>query len=480
MVEGPGCTLNGEKIRSRVQRGQKVKEIRGSLTKPTKSNPEGHGFHSFHGCLYTGVQTLGKELFMYFGTRALRVHFGMNGSMRINPAERNARTGSAPVLEIHLTNDIVCFFDSTVEIRLTEDCEQRVRAMESLDVCSSKFSFSQSEDAVRSQRSRMLCDVLLDQTIMPGVGNIIKNEALFDSGLHPAVKVQQLSHEQIHHLVKMTRDFTLLFYKCRKSGSPLYKHYKVYKRPQCGQCFHVITVCRLGDNGRMTYLCERCQKGDPSGVDISQLPVRNSLIDWAYNKRTSDDVAKKEEEDWACHLCTLINQPAATACDACLTPRPEVHKGDVTAEASPVTTDLIKYPCTAFKKPQEELKVNWSVRKMGATSGGSFISPGPSVPRCTSHRRPAVLRVVHKDGENKGRQFYACSLPRETKCNFFEWADTHFPSCHHGKRCLMRTVLKIGPNNGRNFYTCSFQKGKQCDFFQWAENGPGMAILPGC
>lgn len=31
MVEGPGCTLNGEKIRAKVQKGQKVKEIRGSL-----------------------------------------------------------------------------------------------------------------------------------------------------------------------------------------------------------------------------------------------------------------------------------------------------------------------------------------------------------------------------------------------------------------------------------------------------------------
>lgn len=72
---------------------------------------------------------------------------------------------------------------------MTEDCEQRVRAMESLDVCAPKFSLSRSEEAVRSQSSRMLCDVLLDQAIMPGVGNIIKNEALFDSGLHPAVKV---------------------------------------------------------------------------------------------------------------------------------------------------------------------------------------------------------------------------------------------------------------------------------------------------
>ncbi|XP_008304433.1 endonuclease 8-like 3 isoform X1 [Stegastes partitus] len=582
MVEGPGCTLNGEKIRSKVKTGQKLKEFKGSLLTSTKNDSGTSAYRRFHGCQYTGVDTLGKELFMYFGPRALRVHFGMNGSMRINPAERKDRTGSAPVLEIHLTNDIVCFFDSTVEIRLTEDCEQRLRAMECLDVCSNKFSFSRSEEAVRSQSGRMLCDVLLDQAVMPGVGNIIKNEALFDSGLHPAVKVQQLTDEHIHHLVKMTRDFTLLFYKCRKSGSALYKHYKVYKRPQCGQCFHTITVCRLGDNGRMTYLCERCQKGDPSGVDISKLPLRNSLIGWTYNERSNDNVAKKEEEDWACQLCTLINQPAAKACDACLTPRPEIHKDNISAEASPFTADLIKYPCTAFKKPQEELKVNWrsafgtstlvfsdlskkpkpvnfplspvgshlnslaaegglykysvcqgttspnyasggwqkqsvelsngeslasyshpskkmridhspfpsnnaqngapnsGMRKIDATSRATSISSGPSAPCCASHRRPAVLRVVHKEGENKGRQFYSCSLPRETKCNFFEWADLHFPLCHHGKRCLMRTVLKLGPNNGRNFYTCSFPRGKQCEFFKWAENGPGVSILPGC
>lgn len=55
----------------------------------------------------------------------------------------------------------------------------------------------------------------------------------------------------------------------------------------------------------------------------SERPLRNSLIGWTHNNRTSDNVAKKEEEDWACQLCTLINQPAATACDACLTPRPQ-------------------------------------------------------------------------------------------------------------------------------------------------------------
>ncbi|NWH76210.1 NEIL3 Endonuclease, partial [Piaya cayana] len=98
-------------------------------------------------------------------------------------------------------------------------------------------------------------------------------------------------------------------------------------------------------------------------------------------------------------------------------------------------------------------------------------------PRCSKHSRLCSLRVVRKDGENKGRQFYTCPLPRETQCDYFQWADLNFPFCNHGKRCVMKTVLKIGPNNGKNFFVCPLGKEKQCGFFQWAENGPGMEII---
>ncbi len=57
----------------------------------------------------------------------------------------------------------------------------------------------------------------------------------------------------------------------------------------------------------------------------SKLPTRNSLIGWAYQEGTSsnDHVAKQEEEEWACSLCTLINRPINKYCDACMSPRPE-------------------------------------------------------------------------------------------------------------------------------------------------------------
>ncbi|TRY89051.1 hypothetical protein DNTS_022168, partial [Danionella cerebrum] len=568
MVEGPGCTLNGEKIRARVRKRQKVMHIQGNETNKPSNVCIRNSYQSFQGCEFTGVETLGKELFLYFGLKALRLHFGMNGSMRINPLEKDLKA-KPPVLLIKLCSDVICFFESTVEIRLSEDCEQKVRSMQALDICSAKFSFSRAVAAVRRESTRMLCDVLLDQSVLPGVGNIIKNEALFDSGLNPAVKVKDLSSEQVHHLVKMTRDFTLLFYKCRKNGSALHKHYKVYKRPHCGQCSGTVTACRMGDNGRMTYYCQQCQTGDAREVNISKLPTRNSLIGWVCTggSSSSDHVAKREEEEWTCSLCTLINRPLSKYCEACMTPRPELPTEGPGLEAAPLSQDLILYPCNSFSKPLQVTKMNrrsafgittlvitnlsakpdspsspaisqahtpetlrglsalssWQQKSYavsgmqfkakepyksgspgdysppnkrmktmnGAVPGGNMHhinssrvpqpSSGASVtPICTSHQKPCVLRVVTKEGENKGRQFYTCSQPRATQCNFFEWADLHFPLCHHGKRTLMKTVLKLGPNNGRNFYTCPDKMGKQCNFFQWAENGPGISVLPGC
>ena len=52
----------------------------------------------------------------------------------------------------------------------------------------------------------------------------------------------------------------------------------------------------------------------------------------------------------------------------------------------------------------------------------------------------------------------------------FQWADEKFPLCPgHGKPCTIRIVMKIGPNNGRKFFACKMPKNKQCKFFEWAE-----------
>ncbi|KFO30831.1 endonuclease 8-like 3 [Fukomys damarensis] len=620
MVEGPGCTLNGEKIRTRVLRGQAVTDVRGKALQSLEGLLSSHtasvaevSFQAaapkegkdstqnflrlFNGYVYSGVETLGKELFMFFGPKALRIHFGMKGSIMINPLAYKNKNGVSPVFELQLTNDLICtqkkkkkkyiyiyIYIPSFDLQNSMESQQRIRMMEELDVCSPKFSFLRAENEIKKQKGRMLCDVLLDQKVLPGVGNIIKNEALFDSGLHPAVKIFQLTDEQTHHLVKMVRDFSILFYRCCRTGSAISKHCKVYKRPNCGQCQGKIIICRLGENNRMTYFCPHCQKQNPQHTDVCKLPTRNTAINWTCSRgdHLTDSVGWKSEEQWTCLVCALVNKPSAETCDACLTSKP-VDSMLETEENSIVFHNLVKYPCNSFGKAHTEVKINRktvfgtttlvltdfsnksntlkrkesqiqtpdgefqnslptnvcfsdtrhpskertncitqvsnkvnisrtvcsqselfsSVHKKLKTSlystpdlkscntGFSNSEPQVSVaggpcalnvgrPRCSKHNRLCVLRVVRKDGENKGRHFYACPLPREAQCGFFEWADLSFPFCNHGKRSIMRTVLKIGPNNGKNFFVCSFEKEKQCNFFQWAENGPGIKIIPGC
>jgi ATP-dependent DNA helicase Q4 len=46
------------------------------------------------------------------------------------------------------------------------------------------------------------------------------------------------------------------------------------------------------------------------------------------------------------------------------------------------------------------------------------------VPKCARHQQPCKLLTVRKNTTgNKGRKFYACSMPRGEQCEHFQWAD---------------------------------------------------------
>ena len=86
---------------------------------------------------------------------------------------------------------------------------------------------------------------------------------------------------------------------------------------------------------------------------------------------------------------------------------------------------------------------------------------------CKGHKKPCVKKTVSKEGPNKLRLFWTCSLPKAKSCDHFSWADLHHPKCKHGEISLLREVYKMNENNGREFFICPRPKASQCDFFQW-------------
>ncbi|XP_052797137.1 endonuclease 8-like 3 isoform X1 [Mya arenaria] len=498
MVEGPGCKLKGIKIKDKIK-GQCVKRVGGNAVDKFKKKDVGAAspFHQLIGRHLEDVQTLGKELFMYFGDICLRVHFLMDGQSFINNAKVNNDSGGrteTATLELHMSEDVLTFKKSSVDIRPSVPCRQKYETMNDVDICSPVFNFRRAFSLVREQTDRQVCDVLLDQSILPGVGNIIKNEALFDSGIKPSSKIGELKDEHIRHLLKMTRDFTDIFYRCRRDGKQLSPYYKIYGKRLCKQCEGRVIICRLGDDsGRVTYFCENCQTNDLVNKN-RKLPSKNSLLGWV---QTGSHISQPEMADWSCEHCTLINKDTATSCSACLNPRVDKTveakpaqfgaKGHVSGQGNQTMNRKRKTEDSGVEQTRAKTqKINTSVVKLENKTGFKTKIPQNGsaktnktqngttkeqsdksrIPMCEHHKRKCSMKEVRKEGQNLGRWFFLCVV---RSCNFFQWADVNFPTCtDHGKPCTIRTVLKIGPNNGKRFFTCKLPKKKQCKFFEWA------------
>jgi formamidopyrimidine-DNA glycosylase len=120
-------------------------------------------------------------------------------------------------------------------------------------------------------RRRQIKALLLDQTMLAGVGNIYADESLFAAGIHPRAIAERLSPARRRKLLAALKD--RLAEAIRKGGSTIRDYrdatgkagffqlaLKVYGRsgepcPVCGRPIqHNITA------GRSTHFCANCQK----------------------------------------------------------------------------------------------------------------------------------------------------------------------------------------------------------------------------
>jgi|WetSurMetagenome_2_1015567.scaffolds.fasta_scaffold96874_2 formamidopyrimidine-DNA glycosylase len=126
--------------------------------------------------------------------------------------------------------------------------------------------------ALRGLRTRRpIKSVLLDQTVLAGIGNIYADEALFAAGIHPLAPAAALSAGErkrlagaVPRILKQAigrRGTTLRNYRSvdDRSGENQ-EHLNVYGRAgeSCFECGAKIERIRI--SGRSSHFCPRCQK----------------------------------------------------------------------------------------------------------------------------------------------------------------------------------------------------------------------------
>lgn len=222
----------------------------------------------------TAVAPHGKHLMIDLddGTQ-LRMHLGMNGRVRYYMREDGeaavARISPGRASLVLVTADYVAMWIQapTVEIAARR-APMRGLAVASLgpDVLADEFDPEVAATRASEHAQRMIGEVLLDQRVAAGIGNIWRCESLFVARLDPRTLVGSISHEQIAQTYRAARELMLANLRLTAPRAAR-DHFSVYSRTNkpCPRCASPIRAYQLGEPPRWTWSCPVCQPRGAAG-----------------------------------------------------------------------------------------------------------------------------------------------------------------------------------------------------------------------
>lgn len=424
MVEGPGCTRNGRKSQTLV--GKTVVASEPNANEGMKCVPNDVA-QTLAGQTLESVFTIGKELYVVFKEsidgaeyeNALRLHFGMNGSLNIRKAD-NKSSGVAPWKQNKQVSLRLYFSDNKSRINILEAWDTNVSTRVSAealrnklcnlackDACSTMFNAQEVFVSLRRDgHSLSISDALLHQEIFPGVGNIIKVESLHRSQIDPRRIVGDISDAELRRLIRHARKFSMDWLNTGRAGTKL-----VYNQTVCGTC-----------NG-MTVKMQKIGGGNEDGGSAKGLMSRVTF--------------------W-CVTC----QPSAV-------------------NSSKTTHNMPQSMASAINNENTIIQSFHSAPTVVVPS-----IPAVHQPQCPQHGTRAIklCRTRNSTKQNNLRLFFTC---KSRGCNYFFWADSNFSNCKCGAKAVLR-VSKTEKSGGRWFLCCARTDRKSgsndgCGHFEWAK-----------
>jgi endonuclease-8 len=123
------------------------------------------------------------------------------------------------------------------------------------DVLAPGFDAHQAaRNALARAEDREIADVLLDQRVACGIGNIAKSEALWACRTDPFLSPAEVGEEGLARLFQAGRGWLASAVEHGSDGTR-----NVYGRPVCPRCRTRTARRAQGDDGRTTWWCPTCQ-----------------------------------------------------------------------------------------------------------------------------------------------------------------------------------------------------------------------------
>jgi endonuclease VIII len=224
------------------------------------------------------VSARGKHLLMTFsGDLILRTHMRMHGSWHLyRPGERWRR----PSREMRVTIGTDAYLAVAFDVPDAEFIDRRLlgrhRQLAELGPDPLDPSFDPDEVIRRLRRfgSTAIADVILNQRVLAGIGNVFKSEILFVAGVNPFTAAAAIDDETLGRVLNVARrqlqsnaspqSQRLTPAPGRRTTGSLHptKALWVYGRAgeRCRKCGTPVRLGKQGRDARLTYWCPSCQK----------------------------------------------------------------------------------------------------------------------------------------------------------------------------------------------------------------------------
>ncbi|HEY1965854.1 MAG TPA: DNA-formamidopyrimidine glycosylase family protein [Acidobacteriaceae bacterium] len=225
------------------------------------------------------VESRGKWLLIHFsGDLILVTHMLMSGSWHLY---RNGERWRRPQREMRAVVATAEFeavaFNVPVAKFYTASTLARNSTIQKIgpDLLGAKFAADDAKTRLLAHGDEEIANVLLNQRVMAGLGNVYKSEVLFACGIHPFRRVGTLTPAEIDCILERARRFLEANVKDGADGGMVtYTGLRrttrasdpgarlwVYRRQgkECRRCGAKIVMQRQGPGARSTYWCPVCQ-----------------------------------------------------------------------------------------------------------------------------------------------------------------------------------------------------------------------------
>jgi formamidopyrimidine-DNA glycosylase len=200
---------------------------------------------------------------------ALLVHLGMTGALMPRPVSEPHPKHTHVVMLLDDGREL-CYIDPRRFGRMAYLAGEILRGeLQRFGADPLQVSLEEFTERIRERRARIKA-LLLDQSVLRGVGNIYADESLWKAKIHPAQLGARLKNEQVKKLYGVLQEILQKAIVLRGSsisdfldaeGLPgeYQRHHRAYGR-EGKTCFRCKTVIRrVMVAGRSSYFCPKCQ-----------------------------------------------------------------------------------------------------------------------------------------------------------------------------------------------------------------------------